>query len=197
MKRFRNLYPIRPVILLAVIFTFFSCIDSISPKIKTDTKLIIPIAFAEYKIKDLFYDYPDTAVVEHGVFYSIRDTIPLRTQLNLYDPEKIAFQFQSVNYLPVHVDLKLTPFDTINRNTLGESFQTRMAESAFYNEQVELLTPVYSDSVLCLSKRDTLFRLGGGALIQFDFIWPREQVEVVIDDEIPAFSLNVILYLEY
>lgn len=182
------------------LFLTTSCISKYQDfTIKTETKLVAPLAFGEYKLGDLFYDLEDAdeLVLNTGTFFQINDTIPYNNSTFSKKIDSAELKFRANNIMPFQVDLQIIPFDTISKNRTGDALYITIVEAAEYEESVFSLNSVQTEYSLLLN--DDLIEImkqSNGLLIDAVFIWPYEKVLTsIIDDlyEFEAFNLKVIL----
>lgn len=187
------------------VFLFFivfivSCIGKYQGLIlDTKPQLIMPIAFGQYSLADLFYgiDEPNNLVIETGVFHQITDTIPFNNSLFFSKIENAELIFRVNNIMPFQVDLVITPFDTISNSKVGNELYVTIVEASAYNESSLSLYPIVSEHSLFINADQIeVLKNSNGLLIEAVFIWPYEKVVTsIIDDffDLDAFNIKLIL----
>lgn len=187
------------ILLIFIVFNI-SCISKYKDlTLNTKTRLVVPIAYGEYTLGDLFYNVnePDNLVLNRGVFHQITDTIPFNNS-SLFEKIKDAdLIFRANNIMPFQVDMVLIPFDTLSNSFIGDELFITIVEAAAYNESSLSLISIVSEQILLLeADQIELLKKSNALLIDAKFIWPYEKVETsIIDDfyELNAFNIKMIL----
>lgn len=161
--------------------------------------MVVPLAFGEYTLGDLFYgiEEPKELNINTGAFFHIVDTIPFQNPALIKNIDVADLIFRANNLMPFQVDLKIIPFDTLSNSSVGDVIYITIVEAAEYNENALSLNPVLSEYTLTLDEglMETM-KLANGLLLDATFIWPYENVVTSIIDnlyEMNAFNIKIIV----
>ena len=164
----------------------------------TETQIGFPFLRGSYKLGDLFEDYKNqTSIhIDHGVFYSVSDTIPINKSKISALFNDIELIFKTTNVMPFEGNLVLSPFDSINSTYIGETLYFTVVEAAPTDFDQLSLNPVTFENTLFInSEINEQLKQANSLILDLEFIWPHEEITTEMFDnysEMFAFSVSVI-----
>ena len=181
--------------LLILLVAFNSCIWNYNKvEIETDAEFMLPFISATYTLVDLFYDFEDTVIVEQGQFFEIVDTITFSDTIQNINFETLELVFQSINYVPFQVDIKLQTFNAVTNENGSVNNVLTIVESANIIEQLNIAMPVYSVSTMPVDELIISDLQNANAIIlECYFIWPHNKVSIPVLPELLAFDIDILL----
>lgn len=194
----------RILLFFLLIILSFSCINKYRDfEIKSSTELLVPLAFGEYTLGDLFYgiEEPKELNIDTGSFYHIDDTIAFQNPAIMQNIDVNGLTFRSNNLMPFQVDLKIIPFDTLSNSQIGDAIYITIVEAAEYNESALSLDPVLSVYTLTFDEnlKERMSR-SNALLVDATFVWPYEKVVTSIIDnlyDLYAFNIKIIVNVSF